>query len=85
MRPVAKGPLLWNVVFCALASSIQAFAKRSFYFFLASPTVRIIIGSLRIDDFRTTAPLDCVTYLLRMPVLALAGVEQKSTTLVRAS
>ena len=35
----------------------------------------LTIGSLRIDDFRTTTPLDCVTYLLRMPVLALAGVE----------
>ena len=35
----------------------------------------LLIGSLRIHDFRTTTPLDCVTYLLRMPVLALAGVE----------
>ena len=31
-----------------------------------------------------TAPLDCVTYLLRMTVLALASFEQKSTMLVRA-
>ena len=36
---------------------------------------QLSLGSLRIDDFRTTTPLDCVTYLLRMPVLALAGVE----------
>ena len=42
------------------------------------------LGSLRIDDFCTTTPLDCVTYLLRMPIWALAGVATKSTTLVRA-
>ena len=41
------------------------------------------LGSLRIDDFCTTTPLDCVTCLLRMPIWTLAGVEPKSTTLVR--
>ena len=46
--------------------------------------LRASIGSLRIDDFCTTTPLDCVTYLLRMPIWALAGVATKSTTLVRA-
>ena len=42
------------------------------------------IGSLRIDDFRTTTPLDCVTGLLRMLVWALAGVAPKSTPLLTA-
>ena len=41
-------------------------------------------GSLRIDDFYKTAPLDCLTCLLRMPVWALTGVEPKLKTLVRA-
>ena len=45
---------------------------------------KLVLGSLRIDDFCTTTPLDCVTCLLRMPIWALAGVEPKSTTLVRA-
>ena len=41
-------------------------------------------GSLRIDDFCTSTPLDCVTCLLRMPIWAFTGVATKSTTLVRA-
>ena len=44
----------------------------------------LLLGSLRIDDFCTTTPLDCVTCLLRIPFWALTGVEPKSTTLVRA-
>ena len=39
-------------------------------------------GSLRIDDFRTTTPLDCVTGLLRMLIWVLAGVAPKSTPLL---
>ena len=42
------------------------------------------LGSLRIDDFRTTTPLDCVTGLLRMLIWALAGVAPKSTPLLTA-
>ena len=41
-------------------------------------------GGLRIDDFRTTTPLDCVTGLLRMLIWALAGVAPKSTLLLTA-
>ena len=44
--------------------------------------VSCLLGSLRIDDFSTTAPLDCVTYSLRMPIGVLAGVAPKSTTLI---
>ena len=43
-----------------------------------------ILGSLRIDDFRTTTPLDCVRGLLRMLIWALAGVAPKSTPLLTA-
>ena len=43
-----------------------------------------LLGSLRIDDFRTTTPLDCVTGLLRMLIWALAGVAPKSTPLLTA-
>ena len=43
--------------------------------------LRILPVSLRIDDFCTTTPLDCVTCSLRMPLWALAGVSRKSTTL----
>ena len=42
------------------------------------------IGSLRIDDFCTTPPLDCVTCSLRMLFWALASFAPKATTLVRA-
>ena len=42
------------------------------------------LWSLRIDDFRTTTPLDCATGLLRMLILALAGVAPKSTPLLTA-
>ena len=42
------------------------------------------IGSLRIDDFRTTTPLDCVRGLLSMLIWALAGVAPKSTLLLTA-
>ena len=42
------------------------------------------LGSLRIDDFRTTTTLDCVTGLLRMLIWALAGVAPKSTPLLTA-
>ena len=45
---------------------------------------RLIIGSFRIDDFRTTTPLDCVTGLLRMLIWALPGVAPKSTPLLTA-
>ena len=51
---------------------------------IAPGVAELTIGSLRIDDFCTTTPLDCVTYLLRMPIWALAGVATKSTTLERA-
>ena len=44
----------------------------------------ILLGSLRIDDFRTTTPLDCVTGLLRMLIWALASVAPKSTPLLTA-
>ena len=44
----------------------------------------MIIESLRIDDFCTTPPLDCVTCSLRMPFWALVSFARKSTTLVRA-
>lgn len=46
--------------------------------------IEMSLGSLRINDFCSTAPLDCVTCLLRMPIWALADVEPKSTTLVRS-
>ena len=42
------------------------------------------LGSLRIDDFRTTTPLNCVTGLLRMLIWAVAVVAPKSTPLLTA-
>ena len=45
---------------------------------------RFSLESLRIDDFRTTTTLDCVTGLLRMLIWVLAGVAPKSTPLLIA-
>ena len=42
------------------------------------------MGSLRIDDFGSTTPLDFVTCLLRIPVRELTDVAPKSTMLVTA-
>ena len=53
-------------------NDVAAFAKSS----------HVTLGSLRIDDFRKTTPLDCVTGLLRMLIWALAGVAPKSTPLL---
>ena len=43
-----------------------------------------LLGSLRIDDFGATTPLDFVTCLLRMLVRELTDAAPKSTTLVTA-
>ena len=64
-------------------------AKNTFWVKLFSLNVceaalQAAIGSLRIDDFRTTTPLDCVTGLQRMLIWALAGVAPKSTPLSTA-
>ena len=59
----------------------------SWYFYFLDCThhsTYATLGSLRIDDFCTTPPLDCVTCSLRMPFWALASVAPKATTLVRA-
>ena len=50
----------------------------------AFPPPPLSLGSLRIDDFCTTPPLDCVTCSLRMPFWALVSFAPKSTTLVGA-
>ena len=52
--------------------------------FVSSSNGYLLLGSLRIDDFRMTMPLDCVTGLLRMLIWALAGVAPKSTPLLTA-
>lgn len=44
-----------------------------------------IIGSLRIDNSCTTAPLDCSTCLLRMPITSLTDIESKLTTFFKSN
>ena len=46
--------------------------------------VSVIKGSLRIDNFRMTTPLDYVNDLLRMLIWAFAGVAPKSMPLLTA-
>ena len=53
-------------------------------FFLPLPSSLLRLGSLRIDDFGATTPLDFVACLLRMLVRKLAEVALKSTALVTA-
>ena len=75
---------LVNIV--PIVDFITGLCRNAFDTIIKDPEHRLnrLIGSLRIDDFRTTTPLDCVTGLLRMLILALAGVAPKSTPLLTA-
>ena len=54
------------------------------HFILVNFILLLLIGSLWIDDFCATTPLDCVRGLLRMLIWALACVAPKSKPLLTA-
>ena len=66
-------------------SKVRDFQRGEMCVTKRSKNMQSALGSLRIDDFGTTMPLDCVTgFILRMLIWALASVAPKSTPLLTA-